>query len=252
MNAYKKEFLGIPLSFSFRFAVTRQYFSCNGTDSLSSLPDDYLSISDFEFQEWEKIGNSADAFGEFCLLCRHISTVMMNHDCFVFHAAAIRFRDLAWLIAAPSGTGKTTQCLELLANHSDEISIINGDKPFIDLRGKSVMVHPSPWNGKEGLKGAKAAPLAGLFLLQRGEENSISFCSRVDAAVYGFTSVFQTYESIDTIKKAADLTNRMLKSVPMYLFTACDIKKSSELLYEKMKEEADRVALSNPSRCDIS
>lgn len=243
MNDYKKEFLGIPLFFSFRFADTRRYFSCVETDRLSILPDSFISVSDSEFLDWERGGNSVDAFGEFCLLCRYISTAMMNHDCFVFHAAAVRFRDLAWLITAPSGTGKTTQCIELLTNHSSEISLINGDKPFIDLRGKSAMVHPSPWNGKEGLKGAKAAPLAGIFLLRRGEDNSISPCSPVDAAVYGFTSVFQTYENTDSIKKAAELTDRMLKSVPVWLFTSCDIKQSSELLYEKMKEEADRIAL---------
>ena len=147
MYIYKKEFLGIPLFFSFRFADTRRFFSCEDSDRLDYLPDKYLSVSDLEFKDWKKSGNSVDAFGEFCLLCHHISSAMMDYDCFVFHAAAVRYRNLAWLITAPSGMGKTTQCTSLLEEHPDEISLINGDKPFIDLRGESIMVHPSPWNG---------------------------------------------------------------------------------------------------------
>lgn len=243
MNIYKKVYLGIPLYFSFRFDDTRRYFSCEESDRLDFLPDDHLSISDSEYQDWEKDGNPVDAFGEFCLLCRHISTAMMDHGCFVFHAAAVRYHDYAWLITASSGKGKTTQCESLLASHPEEIGIINGDKPFIELRGEDIMIHPSPWNGKEGLKGAKAAPLAGIFFLTRGKEESIVPLKSADAAVHGFVSVFQTFENPNSIRKAAELTDRMLKVVPLWQFTVGDIKHSSELLFDKMKEEVSKLAV---------
>ena len=160
----------------------------------------------------------------------------MQHHCCVFHAAALRFRDHAILIAGGSGAGKSTHCQLLLKNHPDEFSVINGDKPILECTNDGVVVHPSPWNGKEGLHGADPAPLAGLFILRRSETNSVEKCSDKEAAIFSFPMVFQSFETEKGIRDAAAMTEAIVKGTSCYAFNSKDIEESSALLYQTIKE----------------
>ena len=237
-NCYSISFSGVSLPVVFLYPETADYFQCSESDRLDCIPSNAIHTTTEELSEWEKIGNSADAFGEYCLLCRHISSALMKYDRFVFHGAAVRYNNRAWLISAASGVGKTTQCMRLLEKHGDEVSIINGDKPILEIiKDDTVVVHPSPWNGKEGLRGASSAPLGGIFFLKRDSFDAVSLCDRKYSSVYGFISVFQTFQDEALIRKAAELTEKLLKSVSVWMLTSCDIEKTSQLLYEKMREE---------------
>ena len=49
---------------------------------------------------------------EYCELCPAISSAITVFDRIVFHAVSFIWKDRAWLITAPSGTGKSTHyCL---------------------------------------------------------------------------------------------------------------------------------------------
>ncbi len=151
---YFAELGGIPLGFSFQYADTSKYLR-RFTTSSKNVADSQVSVSQQEFDDWAAAGNKIDAFAEFCLLCQQASKRLFDADRCIFHAAAIRWRGRAWLIAGGSGVGKSTQCRILLELWPDEFTIINGDKPVLECRKDgSVRVYPSPWNGKEGLGGA--------------------------------------------------------------------------------------------------
>lgn len=234
---YRGELSGVSLVFSFRYPETAKYLAAFNLIPESSPSMDPISVSQQEFDDWVAAGNGTDAFAEFCLLCQQTSQHLFSSNRCVFHAAAIRWRDKAWLIAGGSGVGKSTQCRTLLEHWPNEVAIINGDKPVLECRENgSVMVYPSPWNGKEGWHGAEAAPLAGIFFLRRGEKNSVDMISAQTAALHAYLCVFQDFHDANVITQAGAITQRILNSCPSWLLTSQDVPDSTKLLYQTMQE----------------
>jgi len=196
-----------------------------------------VSVGKSEYDDWIKMGNTRrDGFAEYSLLGCRTSEYLMNFNRFVFHSVAIRWHNRAWLIAAPSGIGKTTQYLNLNKMYPDEITIINGDKPIIELcNDGTAFVHPSPWTGKEHYGGADGAPLGGIFFLKHGE-NAIAEMQPSEAASFAYFSIFQSFDTTEVIRHAAKMADSLLKRVPLWLLFNRGDQASSKLLYETMKK----------------
>ncbi|MBR7009695.1 MAG: hypothetical protein IKI02_02155 [Oscillospiraceae bacterium] len=146
-----------------------------------------------------------------------------------------------------------------------EFSVISGDRPILEFRpaapapchseqseesatpvpersspvaahsvrhsaAQSILVHPSPWNGKENWHGAAAAHLAGLILLRRGEKNALKLMSPREAVIPSYSQIFQTAKTAETIRRAAALLTRMLESVPIWRLTTHQVPDSTQLL----------------------
>lgn len=227
---------GIECWISFRFPETAQYFGsyiCETSDDESLA----ISVKDFEFEDWKKLGNEVNPHGEYSLLSLQVSEALFVHERFIFHSVAFRWRDKAWLLTAAPGVGKSTQYKNLKELYPEEISIINGDRPAIQvLEEGGVIVHPSPWNGKENWHGAEAAPLAGIIFLKQGKENTIQTLTAQEAVVGALSSVFHSYETEEVVKKAAKLTAALLKNTPLWLLTNKGDLESSALLLDTLKE----------------
>ena len=205
----------------------------------AEIPNDALCISvgKSEYEDWQKLGNTTrNGYAEYSLLSCHTSEYLMDYQRFVFHAVAMRWHDKAWLITAPPGIGKSTQYKNLKELYPEEISIINGDRPILQiLDDGGIMVHPSPWNGKENWCGAEAAPLAGIIFLKHGE-NVIEPVSPKAMANSTFFSIFQSFDTGEVIQKAAKLAQQLLKSVPLWQLTNRGDLASSALIYDVMKK----------------
>ena len=200
--------------------------------------DNPIEVTDTEFADWVSSGNGMDAFGEFCLLCQQTSEHMLPYGKCVFHASAIRFDNKAWLIAAGSGVGKTTQTKTLMDLFPDQVGVINGDKPILAVQeDETVVVHSSPWTGKEGLHGAEAAALGGIFCLRRGEENAVKPLTAREAAPFLYPLIFQSFSTESVIRRAGDMAEKILNSAPSWLLTSHSIPDSTRLIYETMQQE---------------
>ena len=231
------ELAGTTVDCALRFSETKKYIR----RFISAEPaeaDKAIGVSETAFQDWEKVGNGIDAFAEFCLLCQPCSEALMEMDRCVFHAFALRYRERAFLIAGGSGAGKSTHGSLLIEKYPEECSAINGDKPVLELVDDGVVVHPSPWNGKEGQHGAPATRLAGIFYLRRTDENAVKRLDGREAAICTFPMVFQSFENETVIHKAGAFTERILQRIPVFLFSSRDIEESSAMLYQAIKEAA--------------
>ena len=102
---------------------------------------------------------------EYMELCPKLSDAMLPFNRVFFHGTAFLWRGKAWIFAAVSGTGKTTQYLHWKALYGEEVQIINGDKPVLAFDDGNITVHPSPWNGKEGM--GQDPPLPAAFNLRK-------------------------------------------------------------------------------------
>ena len=95
-----------------------------------------------------------------------------------------------------------------------------------------ILVHPSPWNGKENWHGAPAAPLAGLILLERGEENRLVSLTDREAALPMYSHLIQTGCEPENIRRVAALETRLLQSVPIWKLTTFRVPDSTRLLLD--------------------
>ena len=231
----------LPVSLKFR--ETGRYFHAYGFEEANGTPSEDTSTTD-DLTKWLPPGQELTPFMEYSLLCIPISQRIISHGACLFHAGAFRWRDRAFLIAGPSGVGKSSRLKTLMEMHPDEISVINGDKPALITREEgSVLVCPAPWNGKEGWHGAKEATLGGVFILQRGEEDLIRPAKNTEKAAILLLSIFQTWESEESLKAAGSIADKIGRSAPVWHLTGHDIGQSAELIYDQLQKEAERLGL---------
>ena len=169
-DVYEARLAGHPLRYAFRYPKTRLYFRswlkpCGGEAEIFASAEDIARAHALIPQE------NAEDYAEFQALIGLTSRALLRRDCSLFHAAAFLWRGRAWLLTAPSGTGKTTQFMNWRRVLPAEITMISGDMPALSLSGDGVTVHPSPWNGKEDIGSFLSAPLGGTVLLEQGTEN---------------------------------------------------------------------------------
>ena len=224
---------GIILKCELVYEDAADYFHGFATDSVSDAPSARVTEMDWAF--WKRNHALIDPHLEFSSLTGSCSDVLLQYGRCAFHAVALKKAGRAWLIAAESGVGKTTQLRTLQTLYPGQFSVICGDRPILELRKDGgVYVHPSPWNGKEEYGGAAGAPLAGVICLSRGRENEVKAWTAHEAGPWVYKSVIQTAESEDGIRRAAAFATELLKRVPVWEMTTHQVPDSTKLLYETL------------------
>ncbi len=158
-------------------------------------------------------------------------------DAFVFHAAAFDIEKNGIMLAALSGTGKTTLMLNFKSLLGDKMEIINGDKPIIRYENGEFYAYGTPFSGKEHLGSTGKTKLKALMFIKRGDEN---FVKRVSANDMTEQIINQIYlpENAESSKKTLFLVNEMLKSLDLYEITCTkDISAAKVALNEIFKEK---------------
>ena len=217
----------------------------------------YMSGTDWEL--YKSLGFQKTPHMEYSLLTAHFSDALLQYDRVIVHGVAVRWRDQAFLICANPGVGKSTQARFLQELRPGEFGIICGDRPVLEFRHSErseesvspvaahsvrhgfatiekdeIIVHPSPWNGKENWHGAEAAPLAGVILLERGEENRLVSISEREAMLPMYSYFIQTAKTEEHVKKVAELETRLLRAVPFWKLTTYEVPASTRLLLESV------------------
>ncbi len=227
---------GVPLTCSVHFRETAAFF---GPDCRAvPFASDGVHAHAAQLRYWMQGGKPVDAAAEFSMLAGGCSDALLPHARCVIHSAAFRFRDRAYLFAAAPSVGKSTQIRTLMELYPGRFSVICGDRPILECRDDgSVLVYPSPWNGKENWGGADAAPLAGVFCLLRGEKTSLALYSEKEAVLPVLRAMISNYESEETVRQLAALEERILKAAPVYRYVNGGVPDSSRYLYECVLEK---------------
>ena len=178
---------------------------------------------------------SWDAAIEQSMLAILTSETLMSYDRILFHSAAFKWQGGAYLVAAPSGTGKTTQLCHWLRLYRDEIEIINGDKPLLYIPEQGIpFVFPSPWNGKEDYGGTAAAPLAGIICLEQGPRNifePITVDRAVDSLFLQFLTFMRTPEQVHTVCRFEE---RLLRAAPVWKLINTGGPEAAQLAHDRI------------------
>lgn len=129
------------------------------------------------------------------------------------HSSAVVLDGKAYLFSAPSGTGKSTHtekwCRLFGARY------LNDDKPALRLVDGVWMAYGTPWSGKHDLSSNEGAPVGGVAVLHRGEENTITRMQPSQAMPWIMSQT--TYRlSREDMDKQLTLMDSFLRQVPIW------------------------------------
>ena len=236
-NVYEIKLAGHKLRYSFRLDDSSDYFRgflrpCPGSDWDIRLSEDRLLEARQQYHP-----SFPDAYVEFRAVRLPSSLFLMERGCCLFHATAFLYQGGAWLLTAPSGTGKTTQYLNWQRRFPGEIQMICGDMPVLELRGDEVWVHPSPWNGKENMGGWRSAPLAGVIFLEQGSEDRILEISARERIEAGFEQLVGRPETEGQARAVCAILDAAFQKSRVCRFVNRGDLQSTELLRAWIREE---------------
>ena len=155
----------------------------------------------------------------------------------MIHAAAIVYRQKAYLFAATPGTGKTTHICLWKQVLGDEALVLNGDKPFIRIKDDQILVYGGPWRGKERLGCNEVYPLGGVYLLRRGQENRV--CKTVfGERLQGLLDSVLLCAEHESMVSTMNILNAICKTVPVATLH-CNMEKDAVYTVLKHIEEGD-------------
>ena len=234
-TVYQAEYAGRPVRFAFQYPKTKLYFRSwlhpvDGEDYDARATAEEIARAHELIPE----GNAED-YAEYKALIGVTSRVLLRQGCCIFHAVAFLWRGKAWLLTAPSGTGKTTQFLNWRRAFPSEIQMICGDMPVLEqLADGSIRVHPTNWSGKESLGSRTAAPLGGIILLEQGSENRIARMTAHDAVIPILGQFCIDPETEEDIRTLFALLDRMLSGYPVWKLVNLGDEASTRLLKETL------------------
>lgn len=183
---------------------------------------------------------ATDAYIEESEISKAAGTALLPFGRAVFHCVALVWRKKAWLFAAPSGTGKTTQYRLWKLLFGDEVRMLNGDKAVLKIEHGGATVLPSPWRGKENMGNRITAPLGGIILLEQAAENSMRRLSAREAAGRVYLQFMFERETTEQLLAVCELEHRLLSTAPVWLLKNRGDDDSARLCRKILEEEMDK------------
>lgn len=209
-------------------------FSVEGLKPLNAIE---IFISEQDVNHFHQENNTL-TFGQcesFACL-QAVNREMLNYGGIFIHSATFEYKKCAYMFVAEAGGGKTTQLLLWKRYAQEEISIINGDKPFYRNINGEIYAYGSPWAGKEDLKENISAPLKGIFFLKKSRKNYIS-----DLDKRKIPSLLLRQTIIPSSKREAShyfsIINMIIENIPCFLFKCT----KNKVAYEVCRNHIDRL-----------
>ena len=201
--------------------LCREYVSADQ----NTRPDFSVSVSNEAFlAEREKEKNFSDGYIENICLHRLICQQIPLYNRFLLHAAIIEYDGKGIAFLGKSGTGKSTHA-NLWTQYVQGATLINGDKPIVEMENNRFIVHGTPWQGKENLGKNASVPLHALCFLEQSKSNEIRALSVQEAVGYVFPQILMPSEGI-VAAKTLELVDALVRTVPTYLLR-CDISQNA-------------------------
>lgn len=220
---------GLPMEIGLQYSKYLYIFAPFASEE---PPRTFASVSPDELVRaaaWYPEGGAA--YAEMMELCPRVSDALLPFDRLVFHALAFEWRGRVWLLTGPSGAGKTTHYLRWKLRYGEELRLLNGDKPLLEIPPEgAITVHPSPWYGKEGMQQYFSGPLGGIILLEKAAENRIRRMTPREAAGCLFTQLLIT-------RRACALEQALLERTPLWLLQNRGDSAAAELCRDTLSKE---------------
>lgn len=233
------EFAGCVVSCEPLYGLLRQRMEAYRSDQ-ERQPDIVLggTVQDYEKLQ-EQYPNLTLGACEYSFAGTEFYTKLLKRGGFMIHASAVEKDGKAYLFSAPSGTGKSTHAeLWKKAFGESSIRILNDDKPAVCLRDGTFYAYGTPFSGKTDKNVNCKAPIQGLCMLHRGNENKIWRITPKEALPLLLPQTLLTVDEEETSLLISFL-DLFLQSVPVYKMECIVSEEAAEMAYFCMKGEKE-------------
>lgn len=237
MNTYFVNYAGHEITYAFRYPTTYQYFRKYIKKSDKETADCFVSDERLEMTRASLPDQCPDAFAEYRSMISITSKELLKYHCCLFHAVSFIFHDQAWLLTAPSGTGKTTQYKNWKRMYPEEIRMICGDVPVISMSEGKISIHPSSWNGKENIGNMISAPLGGVIFLEQGKQNTIEKMSVSETILPMMNQVISLPDTESQVRSLLSILDCILGQYPVCKMINDGSYDSTRMLREFIERE---------------
>lgn len=237
MDTYFVNYADHEISYSFRYPSTYKYFKKYINKSDKDNAD--CTASDEKLERVRAIlpDNVSDDFVEYRSMIGMTAKELLKYHCCLFHAVSFTFQNHAWLLTAPSGTGKTTQYKNWKKMYPEEIEMICGDIPVISMNERQISIHPSSWNGKENYGNMISAPLGGVIILQQGHQNTIEKMPVSEAILPMMNQFISLPDTEQQVQSLISILDCILDQYPVYKMINDGSLDSTRMLREFIERE---------------
>ena len=171
--------------------------------------------------------------------CEYLSTgsdfytKLLDHDGMMLHSSCVVLDDRAYLFTAPCGTGKSTHTSLWLKQFGDRAFILNDDKPALRLENGIWHAYGTPWSGKFDISVNTRVPVAGIAVLERGENNRIRRISGIQA-VSGVLRQAHRPREAERREKLLAILDKLITEVPIWKLECNRELEAATVAYEAM------------------
>ena len=233
---YNETFSGHDLRYAFQYKGTERYMFPY-IKQLES--EEYDILAPLEYIDAHRpfyTESTDDRYVEYKSLIGLTSLALLPFRCCIMHAVAVQIDGFCWLITAPPGTGKTTQYKNLKTLYGENVEMICGDMPLLEITSdENIIVHPSPWNGKERIKGKISAPLGGILLLRQDDQNLIRRMEQSEAVFPILTQLAILPDTEEQALQIAAFAEHLLLRYPVWEMVNKGDQASSRLAVETLR-----------------
>ena len=149
----------------------------------------------------------------------------------MIHSAAVLYRGKGILFCGVSGAGKSTQA-HLWIHYLNAV-MLNADKPCLICRDEEILVHGTPWSGKEGVFINEYAPVKCIVFVEQAPENRIIRLSEAEAFSLLYLNNYVYPFSNELEEQYINVINYVSCAVPVYRLY-CDVSEQAvKALYEE-------------------
>lgn len=162
---------------------------------------------------------------------------LLKFDGFRFHSSAVVVDGHAYLFSANSGTGKSTHTGLWLQQFGERAYILNDDKPALRLIDGVWYAFGTPWSGKHDISVNTGVPVAGIAILERGEENHIEPYSGKEA-IFDIFRQSNRPKAMEYRVRLLELLDQLIRNVPVWKLR-CNMQPEAAIVsYEAMSGKA--------------
>ncbi len=160
---------------------------------------------------------------------------LLQYDGIMLHSSAVAADGRAYLFSAPPGTGKSTHTSGWLRMLGDRAYILNDDKPALRFFDKTLFACGTPFTGTSPLGRNARVPVAGICILERGEENRILPLTPQEALPRIYTQTIHTLGE-KPMERMLTILEKVLCAVPLWRLYCNISEEACRLAYETMRE----------------
>ena len=151
----------------------------------------------------------------------------------MLHSSAVVVDGRAYLFTADSGTGKSTHTKLWLKKFGDRAFILNDDKPALRHEGDGWYAYGTPWSGKHDISVDTRVPVAGIAVVERGEENQIAPFGGIEA-IRAILKQVNRPRPAEYRVKLLDLLDKLITQVPVWKLQCNMDPTAADVAYQAM------------------